>query len=32
MNLTLKEIAQALKIPGEFPETMITNIEFDSRM
>lgn len=31
MNLTLKEIAQALKIPGEFPETMITNIEFDSR-
>lgn len=31
MNLTLKEIAQALKIPGEFPETRITHVEFDSR-
>ncbi len=31
MNLTLKEMAQALKIPGEFPETRITHVEFDSR-
>lgn len=32
MNLTLKEIAVALKIPGEYPNTPITNVEFDSRL
>lgn len=32
MKLTIEEIAIALKIPGDFDQTPITNVEFDSRL
>ena len=32
MNLTLKEIAAALNIQGEFPDLTISSVEFDSRL
>lgn len=32
MNLTIKEIAGALNIQGEYPDQMISSVEFDSRL
>ena len=32
MNLTIKEIAGALNIQGEYPDNMISSVEFDSRL
>ena len=32
MRVTAKEIATALNIPGNYDDTVITSVEFDSRL